>query len=544
MKLLTAVIGLALALPGGAQAARFAVGVAPKTDAAALAARLEARTGGSTARIGPFAVELQAPTAHGVARMKGVTYVERITARRRVAFVPTDPLFGKQWYATSVRAFDAWTQRPYWLSGVKVAVIDSGIDGEHPEFRGGRIAAANTFVGGSAYRDTQGHGTFVAGLIAARMDNAEGIAGLAFPARLLVAKVVRSDGAVPLDAEARAIRWAVDRGAKVINLSLGGVRDPMNPNHDSYSSLEASAIQYAVRRGAVVVAAVGNSELAPDKPWPYASYPAALPHVLGVSALGRDGGVPMFSNRDPIYNDIAAPGDDLFSTIPRVLSAPHPTCVEPGYSDCGPPEYRRPQGTSFAAAIVSAGAALVRSAWPTLTADQVVYLLERSSVDQTPATGCRRCTDNRDSLTGWGRLDVATAVDPHRAHPALDKYETNDDAGTHAWRVDRRRATLRASIDYWDDQNDVYSVYLRKGQRLRAVLNGTPGTDVNLVIWKPGTRRLDELRYPSSRFFAKASRRPGAKERLRYRADRKGRYFVQVKISAPGAGGYKLQLFR
>ena len=95
-----------------------------------------------------------------------------------------------------------------------------------------------------------------AGLIAARMDNAEGIAGLAFPARLLVAKVVRPDGAVPLDAEARAIRWAVDRGAKVINLSLGGVRDPMNPNHDSYSLLEASAIQYAVRRGVVVVAAL------------------------------------------------------------------------------------------------------------------------------------------------------------------------------------------------------------------------------------------------------------------------------------------------
>jgi hypothetical protein len=544
MKLLTAVIGLALALPGGAQAARFAVGVAPKADPAAVAARLEARTGGSTAKIGPFAVELEAPSAHSVARMKGVTYVERLTARRHIAFAPSDPLFSRQWYAQAVRAFDAWPQRPYWLSGVKVAVIDSGIDGEHPEFRGGRIAAANTFVGGSAYRDTQGHGTFVAGLIAARIDNAEGIAGLAFPARLLVAKVVRPDGAVPLDAEARAIRWAVDRGAKVINLSLGGVRDPMNPNHDSYSALEASAIQYAVRRGVLVVAAVGNSELAPDKPWPYASYPAALPHVLGVSALARDGSVPMFSNRDPIYNDIAAPGDDLFSTIPRVLSAPHPTCVEQGYSDCGPPEYRRPQGTSFAAAIVSAGAALVRSAWPTLAADQVVSLLERSSVDQTAATGCRRCTDNRDSLTGWGRLDVASAVDPHRPHPATDKYETNDDAGIHAWRVGSRRATLRASIDYWDDQNDVYSIYLRKGQRLRAVLNGTPGTDVNLVIWKPGTRRVDELRYPSSRFFAKASSRPGAKERLRYRADRKGRFFVQVKISAPGSGGYKLQLFR
>ena len=89
---------------------------------------------------------------------------------------------------------------------------------------------------------------------------------------------------------ARAIRWAVDRGARVINLSLGGLRDPFDPNRQLLP-LEASAVEYAVRKGAVVVAAVGNGDQAREQPWKYASYPAALPHVLGVSALARDGSV-------------------------------------------------------------------------------------------------------------------------------------------------------------------------------------------------------------------------------------------------------------
>jgi hypothetical protein len=544
MKLLTAAIVAALALPGTAHAARFALGVAPGTDAEALARTLEARTGAHASVIGPFAVAVDAPSARGLGALPGVQYVERLSAPRRVAFVPTDPLFSRQWYVPAVRGFDAWPLRPpVWLTTTKVAIIDSGIDGDHPEFRGGRIAAANTFVGGSALKDAQGHGTFVAGLIAARLDG-EGIAGIAFPAQLLVAKVVRSDGAVPLEAEARAIRWAVDRGARVINLSLGGVRNPFDATGDGYSPLEASAVEYAVRRGVVVVAAVGNSDNAPDQPWRYASYPAALPHVLGVSALERDGSVPMFSNRDAIFNDIAAPGDELFSTIPRALTAQRVTCLEQGYSDCGPQKFRRPQGTSFAAAIVSAGATLVRSSWPELRAEQIVSMLRRSAVDQTPTTGCRRCGEGRDALTGWGKLDIAAAVNWKKELPAPDRYETNDDAGPRAAPIRRRHSvTRRASIDFWDDQNDVYSVRLRKGERLRVALHGTKGTDVNLVLWMPGARRIDDARELTGR-YARRSTRPGPKERVSYRAKRAGRYFVHVKIVEPGEGAYTLQLVR
>ncbi len=534
-------VGVALAFPGAADAARFAVGVTPGTDAEALAVALSARTGGSASVIGPFAVGLSAPDARGVAELPGVAYVERLSAGRQLSFAPNDPLFSRQWYVPAVRGFDAWTQRPTWLRGMRIAVIDSGIDGTHPEFQG-RLAGWKSFVGGSPLRDTRGHGTFVAGLMVARLDNGEGIAGLAFPAQLLVAKVVRPDGVVPLEAEARAIRWAVDSGARVINLSLGGLRDPLDPNHDSYSALEADAVAYAVRHGAVVVASVGNGDQAPEQPWRYASYPAALPHVLGVSALSRDGNVPAFSNRDVLYNDIAAPGDELVSTLPKPLTALRTMCLPQGYSDCGPAEFRNPQGTSFAAAIVSASAVLVWSEWPVLRAEQVVGLLERSAVDMTASNGCRRCAFQRDSLTGWGRLDVMRAIQWPGALPPIDRFETNDDAGARARPVKRRRLT--ASLDFWNDQNDVYAVRLRKGERLGVRLRGLgrTGADLNLAVWLPGTKRVEHPR--SVNQLAGFSSRPGANERLVHRAAKAGVYYVQVKISAPGAGSYQLTLRR
>src|SRR5207244_9704926 len=283
------------------------------------------------------------------------------------------------------------------LPSVRVAVIDSGIDATHPEFAG-KIAAEESFVGGSV-ADRQGHGTFVAGEIAAAVDNAQGIAGIAFPAELLIAKVVEADGTIAPSIEAKAIRWAVDQGAEVINLSIGGLRDPLHATRDTYSPLELSAIEYARSHDVVVVAAVGNGDQAPSMPWNYASYPAALPHVLGVSALAQDGSVPGFSNRDPIYNDLSAPGEAILSTFPRALTAERPGCADQGYSDCGTPEYRDAEGTSFAAPQVTAAAALLRAVRPDLTADQVAALLEHSAVDENPANGCRHCGPSRDPLS-------------------------------------------------------------------------------------------------------------------------------------------------
>jgi len=261
-----------------------------------------------------------------------------------------------------------------------------------------------------------------------------------------------------------------------------------------------------------------------------------------VSAVARDGTVPMFSNRDPQYNDIAAPGDELFSTLPRHLTALRPACEAQGYSDCGPPEYRRPQGTSFAAAIVSAGAVLVRGSWPNARREQVVGLIERTASDMTPASGCRRCVEGRDPVSGWGLLDVAAAVNYPHPLPPIDSREPNDDAGSRARRISKRNASIHATLDYWNDPNDVYAVRLRKGGRLVATLDGDGSrkisANVNLVLWKPGTKRIGLRRALASSASA------GAFEVVRYTARRAGIYFVQAKIVEPGAGRYTLRIVR
>ena len=349
---------LALAAPGSASAARFAIGVEDGADSRAVAQRIEARTGSKVSRIGPFALSVRAPNAASLSSVTGVAWVERIRASRRLMFTPNDPLAVRQWYLSRIHAFDAWSQVPN-LAGVRVAILDSGIDSAHPELQS-RIADGKSFVSSSWENDTNGHGTFVAGEIAAALNNSQGIAGVGFPAQLLVAKIVRADGTISPDAEAAAIRWAVDNGARVINMSFGGVRDPSDPDGDTYSPLEAAAVRYAVDKGVLVVAAVGNADNAPTEPWGYAGYPAALPHVLGVSAIARDGTVPNFSNRDRRHNDIAAPGEEIFSTLPRDLtSEAKPGCLPQGYSDCGPVEFRRGEGTSFSAPQVAGAAAVL-----------------------------------------------------------------------------------------------------------------------------------------------------------------------------------------
>jgi len=454
------------------------------------------------------------------------------------AFAPADPLAPKQWYLVDDHAFDAWSAPPPNLAPVKVAVVDSGIDATLPDFAG-RIAAGKSFVGGDWGVDTEGHGTFVAGEIAANLDT-QGIVGIAYTSQLLIAKVVKPDGTIPLAAEASAIRWAADQGARVINLSLGGVRDPAQPNRDTYSAVEASAVAYAYSKGAVLVAAVGNGDEAVSQPWPYASYPAALPHVIGVSALTRLGNVPDFSNRDPIFNDISAPGVGIFSTFPSTLTSQRPTCPDQGYSDCGTDEYRNPEGTSFAAPQVAAAAAVLFAVNPMLTNSQVGALLEHSADDVSAATGCPRCALLRDPLSGWGRLDIAKAVAALGGPlPAPDRFETNDNAGTQAYTLWGKERSFTATLDYYDDPVDVYRVALSGGERISAQLSGEwPGANVDLVLWKPGTTRVDDPR--AQKLQAARSALPGSTQRLTFKAPGRGWYYLEVKVSSPGFGPYRL----
>ena len=528
-----------VAAPSTAEAARFSLGIHKGADPNAVARDVEAVSGHPVTRIGSFALSVRARHAGALGSVKGVSWVERERPSRRLSFTPNDPLAARQWYLSRIHAFDSWPQFPA-LEPVRVAVLDSGVDSIHPELED-QIVDGRSFVASDWESDTNGHGTFVAGEIAAALNNGQGIAGVGFPADLLIAKIVRSDGTISPDAEARAIHWAVNHDARVINMSFGGVRDPQDPSQDTYSRLEAAAVQYAVDRGVLVVAAVGNADGAPTEPWGYAGYPAALPHVVGVSSLGRDGSVPNFSNRDVRYNDIAAPGEAILSTLPLALTNSRAGCLPKGYSDCGPIEFRRGEGTSFSAPLVSAGAALLFASDPSLQADQVSNLLTRSAADASPDTGCIRCTVGRDSMTGWGQLDIASALDAlDNQLPAADRYEGNDQVANAVSLWGRKGQRIHGTIDYWDDRQDVYKVRMRAGQQIAAKLRGSSGTNTNLFLWKPGTKTV-RAAVADRRLLAGQSKTPGSKEKIRVTVTQSGWYYLVVRAATPGAGRYGLR---
>lgn len=455
------------------------------------------------------------------------------------AFTPTNTYYAKQWYLSADSAFDAWPTPPQFPgSPVRIAIVDSGVDCSLPDLQQ-QVVKTKSFVGGSGCIDSQGHGTIVAGEIAGALNSA-GVVGLAYSSQLLVAKVVAADGTIPIKAEAAGIKWAVDQGAQVVNLSFGAVRDPLSPKLDTYSKVEAKAVAYAVKRGAVVVAAVGNADEAYTTPWPYASWPAALPHVIGVGALTKSGNVPDFSDRDQTFVDVAAPGVGIFSTFPKDLTAAQPSCTEQGYTDCAIGDYHHPDGTSFAAPQVAAAAGVLLGVQPSLSSSQVTRILERHTDDVNASNGCAQCPLGRDKYSGWGKLDVAKAVaflSSGSSLPPSDRLEPNDTA-PQARRVWGNRPGVTATLDYWDDPADVYRVHLRKGQRLQARLVAHwAHAEVALTLWQPG---LSALR--GTRGQVAATAHTGRTQRLSYTAPHAGWYDVQLKITHHGGGRYALQL--
>ena len=202
MKRFVFVVVAAALLAPAADAGRYAVGVRTIADLPRLRAALP--NAESLAPIPALVVDQAAPPR--LADLPGATYVERLRSRR-LAFVPNDPLAAKQWHLNATRAFDFWDSSALALAlpPVRVAIIDSGIDATHPDLAD-KIVEAKSFVGGSASVDHEGHGTFVAGLIAAAVDNSPAFAGMAPSAELLIAKVVVGGDVIDVEAEANAIK--------------------------------------------------------------------------------------------------------------------------------------------------------------------------------------------------------------------------------------------------------------------------------------------------------------------------------------------------
>lgn len=242
-----------------------------------------------------------------------------------------------QWALTMFGAETLWKKSTG--KGVVVAVIDTGVSSTHGDLRG-RVLAGRDFVApGTSAADENGHGTHVAGIIAAAAGNKIGIAGLAYNARILPVRVLDSSGEGDSAGVARGIIWAAQQGANVINLSLGATLS---------DSAIKSAVAYAQSRNAVVIAAAGNAGCGLLFGSP-TSYPAAYPGVLGVGAISSNRKVASYSSCGS-WVDVVAPGSAILSTT---IWAPHPSLgCQRG------PMYCTLSGTSMATPYASAAAAL------------------------------------------------------------------------------------------------------------------------------------------------------------------------------------------
>jgi subtilisin family serine protease len=303
-----------------------------------------------------------------------------------------DSIRDEQYQLRALDVATAW--RSSTGAGVTVAVLDSGVDASHPDLAGQVLPGAD-FVDGSTdgRRDFVGHGTTVAALIAGRNDDGGGVAGIAPAARILPVRVLdkqnKYDDATMV---ASGLRWAVDHGARVVNLSLGG---------GARSDALAAALEYAAVHDVVIVACTGNVAAGANSSEVW--YPAREPGVVAVAGLidGERPGAPPAGGGTAAGGGAGGGTDALWTGSltgpPTVLTAPAVNLI-----GARPGGYWRVQGTSFAAPLVAGVAALVRSRWPTLDAANVINRLIRTTRDLG--------SPGRDDRYGYGEVNPVAAL--------------------------------------------------------------------------------------------------------------------------------------
>ncbi|MFE4691869.1 type VII secretion-associated serine protease mycosin [Streptomyces sp. NPDC056749] len=319
-------------------------------------------------------------------RFRALAAVTTATAFTLLPAVPAhaDAIRDQQWGLEALHTGGAWQTTKG--EGITVAVLDTGVDDEHPDLAG-QVLPGKDLVGFGAERGDRSwalHGTAMAGIIAGRGNGpgqGDGVLGVAPEAKILPVRVILESGD-PSRSKAResrgtaladGIRWATDHGADVINLSLGDDSESAHPEPG-----EDAAVQYALGKGVAVVASAGNSGDKGDR----ASYPAAYPGVIAAAAVDRYGTHAAFSTRR-WYATVSAPGVDIVVANPD------------GH-------YYIEWGTSAASAYVSGAVALVRAAHPGLSPAQIKTLLTETA-GNAPEGG-------RDDARGYGLVDPAAAI--------------------------------------------------------------------------------------------------------------------------------------
>ncbi|OMF34206.1 peptidase S8 [Paenibacillus sp. FSL H8-0548] len=281
--------------------------------------------------------------------------------------VPNDTLYSEyQWNLPSIETEKGWNISKG-NDQVIIAVLDTGVQSNHPDLKGKIVEGINIVDESAEPDDDVGHGTHVSGIIGASVNNGEGVAGLSWYNKIMPVKVLDSSGAGSTYSVAQGIIWAVDHGAKVINMSLG--------NYAQADFLH-DAIKYAYEHDVVMIAASGNDNT--DRP----GFPAAYPEVFAVAATNSSKEKASFSNYGD-YIDVAAPGDSIASTYPGS-------------------QYAALSGTSMASPHVAALAGLIRSVNPELSNVEVMELMRKSAVDLGDA--------GKDNYFGYGEIDVDKAL--------------------------------------------------------------------------------------------------------------------------------------
>ncbi len=283
---------------------------------------------------------------------------------RRVSMIPNDPLFDRQWGLRKIDAPGAW-EVTLGSPSVVTAVIDTGVDLAHPDLQGRLVQGRNFLDPEQPPQDDGGHGTHVAGTIAATINNSQGVAGVAPGTSIMPIKALKANGSGKDSTVAQGVRWAADNGARIINMSFGGTE---------ISPVLTESVAYAARKGVITVVAAGNEGV--ETP----SYPAATSPNISVAATDQGDHRGAYSN----YGDwivISAPGSGIWSTF-----------------WAGQSSYRIDNGTSMAAPHVSGVIALMLSVRPNLTIPEITTIL-KTTADPVPEPG-----------SGAGRVNAAKAL--------------------------------------------------------------------------------------------------------------------------------------
>ena len=309
-----------------------------------------------------------------VARALGRSKTIGAEMNHRVSINAYNDTFRSQQWALNTLKAETVHQRTRG-SGVTVAVVDTGVRSSHPDLSGSVLTGIDYVAPGTSANDESGHGTHVAGIIAAKYNNSRGIAGFAPSAKILPVRVLDRSGGGSAANVAKGIIYAADRGARVINLSLGSTQN---------STAMQSAVAHAISKNSLVVAAAGNRGCgllgAPTE------YPAAYSGVVGVGAVTQSIQKSSSSSCGS-WVDVAAPGQSIISTMIR-------SSVGLGCSSSA--DYCTLSGTSMATAYVSAAAALARAerGWGQST---IASRLQSTATDISPS--------GKDNKTGAGIIN-------------------------------------------------------------------------------------------------------------------------------------------